>query len=111
MTKLLVAAAVALMAAAPAFADDKAGGCENCAHHKAMAAKADGAKADAKAPADAKAAPAATACACKKGDPNAKCSCAPGACACAQAAGHGEPGHDCANCAHHGKAPKGATKT
>lgn len=117
MTKVLIAAAAAfaLFAAAPAAADEKEGGCELCAHHKAKAAaaKAEGAKAD---PKTAKG-EAATPCACKKGDAGAKCECKPGACACQAKAGHGEAGHDCANCAHHGehhgadKAPaKGETK-
>jgi hypothetical protein len=114
MTKLinLAAAAAAAFAlfATPALADDqkKEGDCENCAHHKAMAAKAG-------APADAKPATADAACACKNGDANAKCKCEPGKCACVKAAAHGEKGHDCANCAHHGgekAAPaKGETKT
>lgn len=113
--KLLVAAAaaLALLVAAPAAAEGEEG-CKNCPHHKAAAAKADGASAGAKAaPGDARAAPAdpkaAQACACKKGDPNAKCACEPGQCACAKEAGH-EAGHDCPM--HQGEkaAAKGATK-
>lgn len=109
MKKLLLAAAAALaLLASPALADDKAGGCENCAHHKAMKAQAEGAKATAEKPAVAEAA-----CACKSADAKAPCKCAEGKCACAKAAGHETMGHDCANCPHHKaeKAAKGETRT